>query len=78
MHGFLKERMVASSGPDMQIRPHELEEVGASMGLSTSEAAVLFRSMEGAYWWGTLHEVEEESDWVLAVVDRVAWEAKDG
>jgi hypothetical protein len=68
---YLRKRRHAD-GPDFRVYRPDIERVGANMGLTPGQSTALFEDLEGVYWWGTFHTVEELSGWALAVVERVA------
>lgn len=50
----------------------EIETVGANMGLSPEESALLLESLEGTHWRGAYLALDEQERWTAVSVSNVS------
>ncbi len=69
MKSFVAKKL--KSGQD-RVERGEIEAVGANMGLSPEESALLFESLEGAHWRGAYLALDEQERWTAVSVSNVS------
>ncbi len=69
MKGFVAKKL---RNGQSRVERGEIEAVGANMGLSPEESALLFESLEGTHWRGAYLALDEQERWTAVSVSNVS------